>query len=311
MSRMLISVLAFGVLASSAWAVAPKTPLQAPWPYTISADFPEVPAMMQTYKVASQPVVTLETLKDVFGLTGTPIYGDDLGGMEKVSSGAAQAFSFDLGGAIYIDGGNLEQKIQPASADQLWAESEALLEDLGLMQDPILAWQPDRVGERRVELHNGSGRVVSSWISGQAAAWKATVDGWQTFGGGSELDVLFGDQAAIIGLTAAPRVLIPTEEIVIDGPQKALSHYLAHATATGRWSILKTATPSLRHVDITDIQLGYWMSDISQKDPVVAPVYEIKGVITFGAEGALQQTELCWYEPASASVNVPDLFPKH
>lgn len=285
-------------------------PAHAPWAYTVSAQLPEAPATMAVYTI--MPVdadANLALLEDVFGVAGTPTFDADFGGVLHLRDVDQHAYAYDLGSMAYHDlaNGFHEYRIHTVDTDTLWNESEALLADLGLFDNPFLQLAPYQTGEMVNQLHDGSGAVVDTWVSAQGATWKMTLDGWPTFGGGSEVSAYFGDNGMPVGLNSGMRTLQPAGEIEVMRADAALHSWLSFAARTGRWNINKVATPNLRGVDIQEVTLGYFLSDNAQADAAVVPVYQIKGVLTFSPDGDQTETaDLIWYQPAAPGLVVPD-----
>lgn len=311
----LLSVLGLVAFASSAQAATPARVVRpaahpAPFAFTVSATMPSVPASMPTYDIVATPRIPMETLEDVFGVSGIEAFDELGGGVAHVAEGNLHLYAYDFGGAAFhdLDNGFREEAIQPVSDDELWSVSEAVLADLGLFDDPIVTLEPGRTGRLLTEVHEGGGPVTASWTSMQSANWGVRVDGWETFGGGSEVTVYVGDEGLPVGLTSAVRTLDPTGDVTIDSPERALNRFLSTAAHTGRFSVLKTWTGGLTSVDFDRVTLGYWTSDLSSPSAVVVPTYEIHGIVTYApAPGQTATTELIWYQPAAMGLSIPDL----
>lgn len=58
---------------------------------------------------------------------------------------------------------------------------------------------------------------------------------------------------------------------------------------------------SVDHVEVSSVQLGYYVPDLGQVFDLYEPVWELRGVVKgTSVSGAPMEAELLWYEPAIA-----------
>lgn len=279
----------------------------APWPVRVSAAMPQVPTTMVAWTTeADEPVTSLDDLSDALGLVGVPQDEDALGGFQHLVDDDTHAYVYTWGGAAVHDlvYGGTEDEIEPMSADDLWATSDALLDELGLFDVPGVDIEADRLGEHRIQAFDGQNHLLGSWIAHQVVTYTQQVDGYPTMGPGSEIRFVYGEDGLLTAFSHAVRELHEGPTLRIDSPEVAVKRYLDRAGATNRWNLYKLATPGLTRVDLTSVELGYYSPSTLETDPVLEPVYEIKGTI-YGARGPIG--ELLWYEPAGRGRSIPEL----
>lgn len=131
--------------------------------------------------------------------------------------GSTRLYAFDQGGSAFHDLGLMPgvARIRTVSEDELWRSSEALLEDLGLLDDDTLTLSPARIGGCTSERYGDDGAVVARWSCGQAASWDIAIDGWPSFGPGSDVTVRYGDQGVIFAFEETVRALSVAAEFPV------------------------------------------------------------------------------------------------
>ena len=296
------------MLSLLAFTLASAT-TRAPWDYTLSAELPQGPATMPLYTVLASAPVSTGDLQDVFGITGTPEWVEFAGGVEIVTEGDAHLYNFDRGGSAFHDLGLApgERRIRVVSDDTLWQTSESLLEDLGLLDLDVVGLQPDRTGGCTLERHDGQGALVDRYSCGQAVAWQQTLEGWPTFGPGSDVAVHFGDAGVVIGFESTVRSVVAGAEMELIPPRAALARALFEGSRTGRWNTLRSDTRGLVSVDIDSVELGYFVPDRNGSPDVLVPVYAIHAIAALDGSNGSTDAEILWYEPAVRGVALPDL----
>lgn len=279
----------------------------APWNYVISASLPDVPAFLPVYATGGTPAVSLADLQDVFGLTATPEWVDLLGGFEMVQDDQSRLYVFDRGGSAFHDLALMpgDRPIQTVGDDALWRSSEALLEDLGLLDNDLVTLSPARIGGCRAQRHTANGPVGAAYSCGQAASWAVAVDGWPTFGPGSDVTVRYGDGGTIVAFEEAFRELDVASELPVLPAADALATWMRVGAQTHRWNMLRTATPELESVEITSVELGYFMPDRLSAATYVVPVYAISAVAHSG--NGEPDANVLWYQPAVRGIEIPEL----
>ena len=296
------------VLSSVIFAsVSMSAQAAAPWPVKVTADMPDAPATMTAWITpADAPVTSMEALQDTFGLMGIAAEEDAFGGLTHLVDGEIHAYVPTWGGAALHDivYGGTESPIDPMSEGELWMTSDALLDDLGLFDVDGVEIVPAALGEHRVEVFDAQHRSQGAWTAHQVVSYEQLVDGYPAMGPGAEVRLVYGEDGLVTAMSHAVRELGEGVELTLDAPEVAVKRFLDRAGATGRWSLNKLATPGLTRVELTDVTLGYYAPSTMLANPVLEPVYEIRGTI-YGAKGALG--ELLWYEPAATGRRIPEL----
>ena len=277
-----------------------------PYPITVQADLTPSATRLPAFTVVpADAEAGLARLATAFDLRAPARPEENFGGLLHIAQGERHAYAYDQGGLVYHDIHKPaeDRLLSPASPETLWAESEALLSDLGLLDHPFVSVIPFATEDRTVERYDAQGNVVETWVNLQRASYTTTLEGLPCFGGGSDITVYLGDDGVVVGLTSALRELVPNGDVAVLSPAAAVEAWLAQAEQTGRLSVHRIGTPELQPPTRETAPRGPWMSPLAQPEAVALPTYALKGTITYGAA---QTAPFTWYQPAVAGTRIAE-----
>ena len=273
---------------------------RATWTLEVTADLtpsvPEVPV----FRVLPQPLVELDVLRDIFGLSTPPIEEDDFGGVTSVNEETLHALVFANGGAHYIDelGVSSEAPMRPRPVHELWLIGDLYLEDLGLSSAGPYELLPASTGEERMWVVDALGRTHGPWITHQSVHYQAWLDEWPVFGPGGEVEIVWASDGTTAMVSHGLRTLEVSATMSPISAAEAVARYEARARDEGHYNGLLLATEGLQRVVITEIELGYFLPPAGADVDILEPVYRFSGVVY----GSTEAGDLLWYESASPTM---------
>lgn len=303
---------AFSLFSASALMVLVSSSASAaPWPINVQVPLPNAPAQVTRYIVQNEPVLTVQELAPVFALAGSSEFvTDDADPYEHHADGPDHAYVYVQGGAVFHATQVLgsETPITKRSNSQVFSSASSLLTSLGINGYGPFTLVQGNVGRAEVTIHKADGTTVGPSVTHQQASYLVKLNGQTTFGGGSEISVMFGQNAKVAAFSHALRNLQNGGLHACKPASEALDDFSERADLFNRFTVLRTGLSSVNHVDITGITLGYYMPDLATLADTIEPVYEIKGVMV-GQDpaGNAATAELLWYEPALRDAALPDL----
>lgn len=283
----------------------------APWPVQVLVPMPSNPPTMERFEVSPDPVVTLGELAPVFQLNGQVQNSDDVGDVyAHLADGPDHAYVYQNGGAAVHATAILDQEapIQVRSMSQVFGSANSLLSALGIGAFGPFTLHQGSLGKAQITIVKADGTIVGPNTTHQLASYSVKVNGIPTFGGGSDVQVVFGANAKVGAFTHALRNV----EGGIVGPCKSASQALddfgERAELHNRFSVLKTGLAQISRVDVSSITLGYYMPDLATAASTLEPVWELKGALVgYDEQGKAASADFSWYEPALSDAELPDL----
>ncbi len=271
-------------------------------PVTFTGPAPEAPGAVTLFAPSVDGSITpIDQLQDLFGLAGLPVQDEDLGGVSRVRDGELSTFAFDQGGAMFSDLGALKshRPIQPRGESALYADAGAVLDELGLFDVQNVELIEGRGGRMTVRLTDPQGRARAPFVTHEKASFQQMIDGLPGFGGGAEIDVVYGRDGRLAMVQHAVRELeeLGTAEVI--DAQQAVDQLARRAEEGAPYNLHLIAMGRVDSVEIRSAELGYYVPDLGQIFETYEPVWELRGVVHgTSVRGAPMEAELLWYEPA-------------
>ena len=288
-------ILLFALSGASAFAGS--------WTFHVDAELPSADNEAMVYQLRTHaPLVSIDQLQTSFGMVSDPALEDRIEGHLHAEDEGRHAHVFASGAAAFHDLDVLDsiEPIEPTSADTLWAHAEGVLAELELLQvGPVLV-QPGVLGAKLLEREPlPGGRRLQPRLTHQMTIFDLTVDGLPTFGGGSQVELIYGEHGQLGAFSHAVRELDELDLLPVIEPSEATRRYDERAHQTGRINLYKAAISDVERVVIERVSFGYYMPDLAQSDDLCVPVYQLEGSV-YGTDhlGEPSRVNLLWIEPA-------------
>lgn len=273
------------------------------WTLQLEADLPTTDSAAIVYQLRTDaPPVDMDDLLTSFGMAPVPELDQPVDGHQHAMDEGRHAHVFASGAAAFHDLDVLDSviPIEPLSPDLLWARAEGLLAELGLLHLGPLRLQPGVMGAKMLERPTlPGGRRLRPLLTHQMTIFDLTVDGLPTFGGGSQVELIWGEGGQLGAFSHALRELDELDLLPVIGAAEAARRYDQRAHETGRLNLYKAAIEDVERVVIEQVTFGYYLPDLAQDDQLCVPVFQIEGSVhgtdPFGEPG---RADLLWLEPA-------------
>ncbi len=303
--------LAFSLSATVLAAVVAAPAVAAPWPVNVLVPLPGAPAQVRRYIVDEEPVLAMEDLAPVFALAGsTELVDDDEDPYQHHKDGVDHAYVYQQGGAVFHSTSVLgsESTISKRTNAQVWSSAGTLLTSLGINGYGSFTLTQGAIGKGEIINHKPDGTTVGPNLTHQMASYTVKLAGKMTFGGGSEITVVYGKNAKVAAFSHGLRNLTDGGLHPTTTAADALENMGERADLYNRFTVLKTGLDTVDHVDITGMAFGYYLPDLATFAETIEPVYEVKGIMYgFDEFGNTASVDLLWYEPALADGVLTDL----
>jgi len=284
---------------------------QAPWPVVVSADLPTTPAALVVYEIASEQLrEQANALGAIFGVSAAPIREQMFGGVSHARDGQRHTYVYAHGGAAFHDVSLIgsEMPMEEIADERLWEDARMRIEQLGLFSIGHVELVPTKMGSHEVERINETTQSTERWISARSVVFAQMIDGLPTFGAGAEVSIVYGEGGAVASFSHAVRNVRSGVRARIDNPEQAIGRFLERAGREHRWNLLKAYIHRIKHVDIQEVRLGYYVPEATTPVETLEPVFELRGVIAgFDIQEQPMTVGLEWIEPACAERSIPSL----
>lgn len=278
-------------------------------PLDVTGVLPKNPGTVTMFAPTTSGSVTpIDLLQDTFGLSGITYLDGEMGGISRVRDGSLSAFAWEQGGAMFMDLSVLKSQtpIRARSENELYVAADSLLDELGLYSVPGIELVAGHANWATLQITDAQGRVHSSVITHEKASFQQVIDGLPGFGG-AEVDVVYGRNGQVAMVQHAVRALEEVGTAKIMAPEQAVANLGLRADSGAPYNLFLIAMGSVGHVEVTSVELGYYVPDVAQVFDLYEPVWEIRGVVHGeSVRGEPMEADLLWYEPAVAG---HDLLP--